>query len=82
MHASLSAVVATLLALPFGWHYARGYAAAERARKRRFAWAVLRRHYANDGLPCTPNLWAHGEMEAVPGARICRRCGWKAATLQ
>lgn len=77
MHVTSWLIVAALLALMFTVTYALEYSGCERFRRQRFYFFAWRQHYKRDGLPCTQDWWAHGEMIEVPGARHCRRCGWK-----
>lgn len=77
MHVDVCLLFLLTAALPFVWEYALDYGTGERAKWKRESWIRWRNHYAKDGLPCTPDKYAHGEMVDVPGrGPVCRRCGW------
>jgi hypothetical protein len=48
MHATGLGLVALLMAAPFVWHWARGYASAERARRRWLYQRVIRSYLASE----------------------------------
>ncbi len=74
---SCAVTLPLLVALMLTGDYALAYPDVERFQRKRLHFWLWRQHHVMDGLPCTVNWWAHGDMIDVPGGRYCRGCGWR-----